>query len=200
MASAALARLPASKTTLAAWPVAFLLLLILRGWGLALQEITVAHAGNEAARPALYRFAWLVGGFTSLVTIAIVATPLCHVYFASVLHLPQDLHETARLGVAVGVLMPLITSLGSWARGLLVASGATKVVYQGMGINLTTHAVLLVAGVLLKLPGMWVAAGAFSAAAALEYLFIANRAARQFAPPSMQLELPELSAKETLHV
>jgi len=200
MTSAALARLPASKTTLAAWPVAFLLLLILRGWGLALQEITVAHAGNEAARPALYKFAWLVGGLTSLLAIAIVTTPLCRVYFTTVLHLPAELHETARLGVAVGLLMPLITSLGSWARGLLVAGGATKVVYQGMGINLTTHGMLLVAGVLLRLPGMWVAAGAFSAAALLEYIFIANRAARQFAPPTKRRELPEFSAKETLHV
>lgn len=201
MTSAALARLPGSKETLAAWPVAFLLLLILRGWGLALQEITVAHARDAAARPALRKFAWLVGGVTSLAAVAIVGTPLIFLYLGSVLHLPPDLHESARLGVAVGLLMPLITSLGSWARGLLVAGGATDAVYQGMGINLATHGALLVAGVWLHLPGMWVAAGAFSAAAAAEYLYIAGRAMKVFAPPQARngLAAPAV-AKETLHV
>ena len=201
MTSAALARLPASKATLAAWPVAFLLLLILRGWGLALQEITVAHARDAAARPALRRLAWFVGGVTSAATLAIVATPLSFLYFQHILRLPPDLHETARLGVAVGLLMPLITSLGSWARGLLVAGGATGVVYRGMGLNLATHAALLLVGVWLRLPGMRVAAGAFSAAAIVEYVYIANRAMRVFSLPQVHNELAAPSAaKETLHV
>ncbi len=185
MTSAALARLPGSKETLAAWPVAFLLLLILRGWGLALQEITVAHARDAAARPALRKFAWFVGGATSLATLSIVCTPLIFLYFHHLLRLPPALHETARLGVAVGLLMPLITSLGSWARGLLVAGGATDAVYRGMGINLTTHGTLLLAGVWLRLPGMWVAAGAFSVAAIVEYVYIANRAMKVFAMPQV---------------
>jgi progressive ankylosis protein len=177
MTSAALARLPGSRETLAAWPVAFLLLLILRGWGLALQEITVAHARDAAARPALKRFAVLVGGATSLGTAVIVATPLVTAYFHHVLQLPPALHSVTRLGVAVGLLMPLITSLGSWARGLLVAGGATDVVYRGMGINLATHGGMLAAGVWLRLPGMWVAAGAFSTAALVEYFYIYRKAA-----------------------
>ena len=201
MTSAALARLPAAHDTLAAWPVTFMLLLILRGWGLALQEITVAHARDAAARPALQRFAWLVGGATSLATALIVATPLVTAYFDHVLRLPGGLHETARLGVAVGLLMPLITTLGSWARGVLVASGATRVVYRGMGINLTTHGALLLAGVWLHLPGMWVAASAFFLAAVAEYLYLANRAARCFAPHPAPEELDTRHiAKETLHV
>ncbi len=184
--SAALARLPASKQTLAAWPVAFMLLLILRGWGLALQEITVAHAREPTSRPALKRFAWMVGGVTSIATVAIAGTPLITVYFHHVLRLPPNLYDSARLGVAVGLLMPLITSLGSWARGLLVADGATGLVYRGMGLNLATHATLLLTGVWLQLPGMWVAAGAFCAAALVEYIFLANRAAKAFTPAPLR--------------
>jgi hypothetical protein len=183
MTSAALARLPGSRETLAAWPVAFMLLLILRGWGLALQEITVAHARDASARPALRRFAWLVGGATTVAAAAIASTPLIGAYFRAVLHLPQNLHEIARVGVAVGVLMPLITSLGSWARGVLVAGGDTRSVYRGMGINLAVHATLLVCGVLLRVPPMWLAAGAFCAAAVLEYLYLARRAESALATP-----------------
>ena len=201
MTSAALARLPASQETLAAWPVAFLLLLILRGWGLALQEITVAHAREASARPALQKFAWVVGGATSLATAIIVATPLSVLYFHHLLRLPPNLHDVARIGVAVGLLMPMITSLGSWARGLLVASGDTGAVYRGMGINLATHGALLCAGVWLRLPGMWVAAGAFSAAAVVEYFYIAGRARSVFALEKLQLEsAAPAGAKETLHV
>jgi len=203
MTSAALARLPGSKISLAAWPVAFLLLLILRGWGLALQEITVAHARNASARPALQKFAWVVGSITTLAAVVIVTTPLILIYFHHVLYLPGDLHDSARLGVAVGILMPLITSLGSWARGLLVAGGSTGAIYRGMGLNLATHGSLLVAGVLIRLPGMWVAAGAFCIAAVVEYIYLANRAAECFhsAPiPTHEGMTPSAGIKETLHV
>ena len=201
MTSAALARLPGSRETLAAWPVTFLLLLILRGWGLALQEITVAHARDVSTRPALQRFAWVVGGVTSLATLVIVTTPLIFVYFHHVLHLPGGLQGPARLGVAIGLLMPLITSLGSWARGLLVAGGATRAVYQGMGLNLATHGLLLILGIWMRLPGMLVAAAAFSLAAIVEYIYLAGRAARCFplCPAHQEIE-PSIRLKETLHV
>lgn len=194
MTSTALARLPESKATLAAWPVTFMLLLVMRGWGLALQEITVAYAGESASRPALFRFTWLVGGVTALATLLIVATPLMTLYFHHVLRLPPPLYAYARIGIAVGLLMPLVTSLGSWARGILVAGGATDVIYRGMGINLMTHGLLLTLAVVLRLPGMWTAAGAFFLAAVVEYVFLARKAARMFAastPLSLTETLPD---------
>ncbi len=174
--SAALARLAAPKATLAVWPVVFMLLLVLRGWGMALQEITVAQAGNPAAGPALRTFTGLVGGATSGAAALIALTPLLDLYLGRVIRLPADLWPYARAGVAVGVLLPLITALGSWVRGLLVAAGATGAVYRGMGLNLATHAALLALGVALGLPGMWVAAGSFTLAAAVEYAYLSRRA------------------------
>src|SRR5262249_21776229 len=143
MTSAALARLASPRATLAAWPVAFMLLLVMRGWGLALQEITVAQARDPEARPTLRRFAWLVGGITSCLIALIAITPLLGFYLNGVVHLPVDLQGYARVGIGAGVFLPLLTALGSWARGLLVAEGATKVAYRGMGLNLATHALLL---------------------------------------------------------
>ncbi len=175
LTAAALARLAFREQTLAAWPVAYMVLLVIRGWGLSLQEITIAQARHEEARPTLYRFAWIVGGVTSAFALLIVITPLLAFYSKQVLRLSPILQSYVFVGVMVGLFMPLTTSLGSWARGILVFHGNTKSIYRGMGINLTTHVSLLILGVVLKLPGMWVAAVAFTVAAVVEYLYLLRR-------------------------
>ncbi len=176
MTSAALARLPSPRETLAVWPVVFMLLLVMRGWGLALQEITVAQARNPQALPVLRRFAYWVGGVTSGATALIAFSPLLDAYNGFVIHLPPALEPHMRVGVAAGLLMPFLTTLGSLMRGILVAAQQTGAAYRGMGINLAIHGILLALGVLLQLPGMWVAAGAFSLAAVAEYLYLAQQA------------------------
>jgi len=180
LTSAALARLAEPKVTLAAWPVVYMALLVIRGWGLALQEITVAQARDPGSAPALLRFSTLVGVVTSGFTLLLVATPLLSVYFQEVLHLPRELVPDARLGIAACFLLPLMTALGSRARGTLVALGASKAVYRGMALNLGTHGLLLWLGVLFYLPGMWVGALAFSLAALAEYIYL-NRSATAIA-------------------
>ncbi len=178
LTAAALARLPAPVATLAVWPVVSIVLLVMRGWGLALQEITVSQAKNPDARPALARFALMVGIVTSLVTIVLAASPLLDMYLGRVLHLPADLWGYAHVGVGVGVLLPLITALGSHTGGLLVAGGQTQYRYRGMAINLATHVSLLVVGVILRWPGMPLAASAFTCAACAEYIYLAYHARR----------------------
>lgn len=178
LTAAALARLPAPVATLAVWPVVSIVLLVMRGWGLALQEITVSQAKNPDARPALARFALLVGIITSLVTVVLAFSPLLDLYLGRVLHLPADLWGYAHVGVGVGVFLPLITALGSHTGGLLVAGGQTQYRYRGMAINLATHVGLLVVGVILRWPGMPLAASAFTCAACAEYIYLAYHARR----------------------
>ncbi len=176
MTAAALARLPNKTATLAVWPVVSMLLLVMRGWGLALQEITVSQAKNPASHAPLRRFTLLVGLTTTAATALIAFTPLLNVYVGRILHLPSDLHQLARIGIGAGVLLPLLSSLSAWAGGLIVAKGQTHHRYKGMGINLGTHITLLFFGVGLRLPGIWVAAGVFTAAALAEYVYLARYA------------------------
>ena len=176
--SAALARLDMATISLAAWPVASMVLLVMRGWGFAMQEITVALASEEEAKPTLQRFTWIVGLTTSGITALLVVTPLLELYFRHVLHLPNNLYASARLGVSTSCLLPLLTSLGSWVRGLLVVQGQTKVVYRGMGLNLACHSGLLAIGVVSHLPGMWVAGGAYTLASLGEYFYLTHQAHR----------------------
>ncbi len=173
LTATALAYLPNRTATLAVWPVVSMLLLVMRGWGLALQEITVSQAKDPASHAPLRRFTLLVGLTTTLVTILIAVTPLFELYAGNVLHLPLELHHLARIGVGVGALLPLLSSLSAWAGGMVVASGHTHHRYRGMALNLGTHVALLLLGVGLRLPGMWVAAGAFTCASLAEYLYLA---------------------------
>lgn len=176
MTAAALASLEAKESTLAAWPVASMLILVIRGGCLAVQEITIAQARHAGAWPVLCWFAWMVGLLTMLLAGLVAFTPLLDLYMRGILHLPAHLYDFVRVGVVASLPLPLLTALGAWARGLLVVGGATKEVYRGMGISLATQGVLLAMGVGLHLPGMWVAALAQTIATGVEYMYLIRRA------------------------
>lgn len=175
LTATALAFLAQPELNLAAAPVVFMLLLVMRGWGFALQEITVAQARRPEAQPALKRFAWIVGLVSTTATALIVFTPLMSFYLGRVIQAPPLIWPYVRIGVGIGVMLPLLTSLGSWARGMLMATGRPNAVYHGMAVNIASHVTLLVAGVLLRLPGMYVAAGAFTVAAVVELFYLMRR-------------------------
>ena len=176
LTAAALARLAAPQQTLAAWPVASMLLLVLRGPGLALQEITISQSRRPEARNALRRFTTVVGLVSTAVALVLALTPLLDRYMGTVLHLPSELRTFVRVGVVLGSPLPLLTALGSWARGVLVAAGRTPAVYRGMGINLITHGAVLLIGIAFGLPGMAVASAAFLLSAGIEYLYLVRLA------------------------
>ncbi|NLI00808.1 MAG: hypothetical protein GX446_15105 [Chthonomonadales bacterium] len=175
MTAAALARLDDPTSTLAAWPVAAMILLVIRGGGLAFQEITVAESRHPRAAPSLLRVAWILGVAGVAVTVLFVATPLLRFYLDSLVHVPTALHRLVATGVAVGLVIPLLTALAAHARGLLMASGHTHEIYRGMVLSLSSHVLSLVIGVTLRLPPMWVASGSMTVAALVEYAYLATR-------------------------
>lgn len=178
MTAAALARLENPVRTLAAWPVAYMALLVIRGSGLAYQEITVAESRSADAAEPLRRFAWMLGlAGVACATLAVV-TPLLGWYLETVVHAPRDIHVLVATGVGVGCATPLFTALGAWARGRLMAAGMTPFVYRGMVWSLGALAALLLLGVALGLPPMWVAAGAMTVSAGVEYAYLGYAARR----------------------
>jgi hypothetical protein len=178
MTQAALARQSTPEVTLPAWPVVYMILLILRGFGLALQEVTVAEIKRDSAEaPLLSRFTAIIGLLTSFSAVLIALTPLLDLYLGEVLHLKPHLWATVRVGVLTGASLPLLTALGSYVRGILVARGQTNVVYRGMLVSIITHMVLLGFGILLRLPGIQTATIALSVATLAEYLLLSRYAA-----------------------
>lgn len=178
LTSAAIARLPFAIQTLAAWPVIFSALLILRGWGFAVQEITVAQVRENSGREAaLVRFAAAVGVVASVVTVAFALTPLVTVY-ATALGVPTDLHPLVRTGILSGALLPLLAALSSYVRGILVAHKQTMAVYWGMAVGLSAQALILIAGVIGKQPAITLAAVAFTLGGLAETAYLMAQARR----------------------
>ena len=172
MTSAAIARLPDATQTLAAAPVVFSALLLLRGWGFAVQEITVAQLKREAMPEAtLSRFASLIGIGATVAALLLALTPLIELY-ASALGVPSDLHPMIRQGVLWGSLLPLLASISSYVRGVLVARQHTQPIYSGMALGLTIQSLVLIAGVVAKLPALPLASLAFTLGGTAETAFL----------------------------
>ena len=138
--AAGLAALPDKYASLAAWPVVFSLLLVLRGWGLAVQETTVGQLRSESgiSRGDLYRFATGVGIATVLATILLATGPIL-ASVAGVLSLPDGLVPLVRRGLLLASPLPLLTTFLSWARGTLTADSRTVAVYQGTALALAVQ-------------------------------------------------------------
>jgi progressive ankylosis protein len=168
-----LARLANPTELLAAWPVASMALLVLRGFGLATQEIAVARRRVEGAsvEPLLIRFGWWIGGVTSAFTFLLAITPLSTLYL-SALSVPRTLWPLVQTALLGGTFFPLVTTYVSIARGILVARGETVKVTQGILLGVSLFALLLLLGVLFRAPGMWLAPLSFTVAMSLECFFL----------------------------
>lgn len=159
LTAAALARLPNAHATLAAWPVVFGILLITRGWCFAVQEVTVAQVRRGEETSGLWRFALLIGSVTSLALLGLALSPAMDAYFRA-LGTPENLRELVRSGALYCAPTPLLTALGSYFRGVRVASGATVDAMVAMALGLATQLLALGAGVYFTFDG--IAAGAAS--------------------------------------
>ncbi|MGC4045377.1 MAG: hypothetical protein QM758_16420 [Armatimonas sp.] len=178
LTAAALARLPHAETTLAAWPVTFGVLLVMRGWGLAVQELSVAQIKSGEPSETLQRFALIVGLVTAIATFAIALTLVLDAYLTA-LHTPAALWADIRQGILLAGALPLLTALGSFVRGRLVAQGKTTATLSGMALALGTQCLVLVGGVLLQLPGMTTAALAMTASQLAELGFLSLQSAQK---------------------
>jgi hypothetical protein len=174
LTAAALARLSAPQASLAAWPVTFGVLLVMRGWSLALQELTVARLKAGETSETLRHFTLLVGTLTSLATLLLVLTPALDLYL-SALHTPQTLWPLVRQGVLLCIPLPLLTALGSFLRGSLVARGKTASTLIGMALALSAQCLVLLLAIFLKAPPMPSGALSLLAAQLAELLFLASQ-------------------------
>ena len=194
--AAALARLAMPRETLAAWPVVFSTMLVMRGWGMALQETTIAQSRTpEMARP-LRDFTLIVAGVTSLATALLAFTPLIDMHLQAVIGLAPELRGFVRTGIQIALVLPAISALTSWMRGRIVAAGSTSRVYRGMLANLVLNCGILLAGVLLDAPGVPLAAVALTLANAGEYLYLQRTFAGR--PDQALLPMPRPAAQPVL--
>ena len=75
-----------------------------------------------------------------------VFTPLIHVYINTLLQVPENLRELILVGAQAAILLPLLTTLQSYLRALLILSHKTGTIYQAIFLGFTvTTAFLFIA-------------------------------------------------------
>ena len=178
--SAALSRMPLALSSLAVWPVVSGLIFMLRSMGVAFNEVVVALLDEPQSTQSLRRFSVLLAAGTTVILLAITATPLSGIWFEQVSGLEPALASMAILGMWIALPMPALSVYQSWYQGVILHGRRTKGITEAVIVFLVTCSALLWAGVTWGgITGLYVGLAAFVAAMLLQtvWLWFASRSA-----------------------
>ena len=180
--SAAISRMPQALDSLAAWPVVFRSVTLLRSLGLAFNEVVITLLDEPRSTHTLRHFAALLTVLTTVLLLLVAATPLAPFWFARVAGLNPRLVTLAGRGLWVALPLPGLTVLRSWYQGTLVHSHRTRTITAAMLIYALANGALLLAGVASGwTAGLTVGLAALGASGAFQvaWLWIRSRPAMQ---------------------
>ncbi len=125
----------------------------------------------------LRKFSYRLAGGLTLLTAIVTLTPLSSLWFTGVSGLPPDLVELARVPAALMVLVPGLTTLTSWQRGVLIHFSRTTAITIATVIHIgTLYVTVIVGAMMLPWPGAMTAALAWTAALTCEVAYLTYRA------------------------
>jgi hypothetical protein len=173
MGSAALGRMPQPLESLAVWPVVTGLIFMLRGLGMAFNEVVVALLDEPGSFKTLHRFTiWLAAGTTAALFI-LAATPLSSLWFEGVSALSPNLANLARSSLWIGLFMPALTVYQSWYQGAILNGRRTRGITEAVIIFLVTSAVILTAGVIWGgVTGLYIGLAAFLISSTVQNIWL----------------------------
>jgi hypothetical protein len=178
LTTSSLAKLDNPVQSLAAWPVLFQILLMVRAAALALPEAVIALTKGPQMFKPIRRFTWTIATAVTLFMLLFTFTGLSSYYIFVIQDMTEVVGNLAQETLVLYLLFPALTVLAMWLRGLLIHDRKTKIVNMAMIINLVVTAVVLSIGVRLYLPGLPVAAAALNIAIIFEVIFLAWRTQR----------------------
>lgn len=161
-----------AERALAAWPVVYSILLMLRAGGFAYQEVVIALSKGPDETAALRRFGLIMGGILSLILIVLGFTPLIDVYAGPILSVPENVQPLVVLGTRAGILLPLLTCIQSYLRAMLMRTDTTPPIYQAMALNLLVTGITIWGGLQLGLSGLITASLSLTLAMLVEVIFL----------------------------
>ncbi len=163
--SAALSRMPRALDSLAVWSVVSGLLFMLRGLGLAFNEVVVAVLDQPGSSKELRTFSTRLALFLVGFHLFLAVTPLSYLWFRYVSGLTPTLVELSRIGFWFGLPMPFLSVVQSWYQGAILFSRNTRGIPESMAIFLVTVLIVLGVGVTLgEYTGLYVGFIGFSLA------------------------------------
>jgi hypothetical protein len=150
-----------ARASLAAWPVAWGLVILITGPAWSLQQLTTALATDQVAYRRVRNFALTLSAIFALLLGLVAFTPLYSLVMGDIYNLSPSLQKLARPAVQLMVVYPLIMGIQSLLRGALIRGGCTGAVRTAMAANvLTLGATLAVGAVFLSPTGIILAAAA----------------------------------------
>jgi len=172
-----LASMPDAAQSLAAWPVIFTIFLITRSGGMAYQEVVLSLNDSEAHHRVLRNFTIRLGLALSLIMTLFAFTPAILFYQDAILRVPAHLHDLVLVGAQAGILLPLLTTLQSYLRALLMLSHRTGAIYQAIVIGFVLTATTVWGGIGLGLHGILAASLGLTIGMTVElaYLYLSYR-------------------------
>ena len=176
-----LASMPDAARSLAAWPIVFAIMLVLRSSGIAYQEVVISLNRSRQHHSALRRFTFGLGFSLSFLMVIFAFTPLIEFYSSAILNAPPNLRELILLGVRAGVLLPLLTTLQSYLRALLMLSQKTAAIYQAMILGFVLTTTMIWGGIAIGMHGILAAALGLTIGQAVELALLYAAYRRQSA-------------------
>jgi hypothetical protein len=167
--------------SLALWPVLSSLSFLFRSVGFGYQEVVIALLHRPNAQ-ALRRFAWVAGAVAGLGLFLVGATPLNRVWYGTISGLAPDLVQLSALPTLIIAPTALLAFIVSWQRGVIVEARRTRLITLGVVTNIAVLMLAMLLGLrFLALPGIVIAASAFTLAVLGESLFLGSQARRLLA-------------------
>ena len=180
-----LARLDNPTRSLAAWPLIFQVVLMVRAAVMALPEAVIALTRGPETYGPVRRFSLSLAALSALGMLILAFTPLLPFYLEQIQDTEPAIASLAAVGTRLFLLFPPLFVLVSWLRGLLISRHTTTIVNIGMALNLIVTAAVLVLGVAWRYDGITVAAVALNAAVVVELVYLLWRTQNALASGSI---------------
>ncbi len=196
MVTFTLARLDKPIESLAAWPLVFQIILMARAAAFALPEAVIALTkGPETYKP-VRQFTFNLAAVLTGAMILFIVSPLAGLYIFKVQDMTISVGSLAQSSLPYFILLPALTAVSVWLRGLLIHRRVTTDVTIGMLLNMGVTAVALSAGLQLQLPGLPTAAITLNIAVVCEIIYLAWRTQRHFPIGLFNLQVASVQVRK----
>jgi Na+-driven multidrug efflux pump len=150
--NAGIAAAELARASLAAWPVAWGVSVLIAGPAWSLQQLSTALSTDRASYRQVRIFSLTLSLLLALLLALLAFTPLYGLVMGGIYSLPPDLQDLAQPAVRLMILYPLVMGGQSLLRGMLIRAGRTGAVQTAMILNVTTLAATLALGATLLSP------------------------------------------------
>jgi hypothetical protein len=171
--SAAISRMPNALDSLAVWPVLSGFLFLLRGMGIAYNEVVVSLLDEKKSYKNLRRFTTILASCTTLIILLISTTQLSEFWFRNISALSSGLVDLATKGLLLALLIPGTNTLQSWYQGAILTRKVTRGITEAVVVFIITISIILWIGVKWStVSGLFIAVIAISIGMALQTLWL----------------------------